>query len=92
MPHALHRPRASADLRDGIRRVHGALQVHKDRLEVLSVSEPAQELAHQTGLAHTPLRGEQRMRAISNLLFERCYVVDPVEEPIAIDPIAATLA
>ena len=88
-PGALHRPRPSPDLGDGVRRGGGVLQVDEDRLEAALFVQAPQQLPNQAGLAHPPLRGQQGMGAVPDPLDEGLELHLPVEEPIPLDPVGS---
>ena len=91
IPGALQRPRLYPDLGNRVGRVHCSLQIDENRLEFAGIRQPLQQLPHEARLAHAPLRRQQGVGSVSNAFFERFELGLPIEEPVAIDPVASAL-
>ena len=90
-PRALRRLRLKRDLRDGVRRGAGVFQIDEHRLEVAVGRQVAQQLPHQTRLAHPPLRGQQRVGPVAHPVREQVELGLPVEEALSLDPVRPCL-
>ena len=88
-PSGLNRFRPNGDLGYGVGRVVRRFQVNEDRGVVPFVIQLAQELAHEAGLAHAPLCGQERVGAVLDALPEFLEFSLAVEEAVAVDPVGA---
>ena len=79
------------NFRDGVLRIHGALEIHEQRLELSLSRQAAQCLTYQARLAHPALSGQQRVRSVADTLPESLQFGLPVEEPAAVDPVSSCL-
>ena len=57
--------------------------------EVAFVVQLPQEFAHEAGLAHAPLGGQQRVGSVPDPLSQILEFSLAVKEPVAVDPVGA---
>ena len=80
---------SSGNLYHGVLRAGGILQVDEHGLEVPSLPEAPEQLAHQTGFSHPPLCSNQRMDTVLDPLHERLDLDLAVEEAVSGDPVSS---
>ena len=91
VPRTLYVPRLHPDLDHGVRRRTDTLQIDEDRLEAPLGRQAAQQFPNQARLAHSSLRGQQRMGSVPHSIREYVELSFPVEEAIPIDPVRPRL-
>ena len=88
-PNPTQRSRLNAYLGNRVGRVCRGFQIDENRFEFAAVVQPPQQFPDEAGLAHAPLRGQQRMGSVAHPFPDRFEFRLTVKKPVAVDPIAS---